>query len=296
MNGRGTMPRTRGRIHQPPTLTCRVSRERASRLDEPLGRPSLPALVPGIVVLLSVLLAADRPLAADRLRLTFDEEPVPYRIGTEGHTDRWAYYVTRGVSPIPLTNERQIRRHLDWDVAEDRAACALNTRGNFVGIVRRVPDSFARATRIRWRWQVMEDTPRGRFGRRPDDQALQVILIFKRCQPEEYMAISFAWTRKPDRDAVLYTTRLPQDNFPLVQVSVHRRRSGALSEQQENVDIRAAFQAAVRLHGDEFTAAGGDMPELFGIVLYGESSNQRPPVDPTRMSTRAVVRDIVLEK
>ena len=261
-------------------------------------RYSVPLLITTLLFapLLITTLGTITPVCAESLQLTFAKQPAAYMIGTEAYPDRWSYYVTRGVSLFPITNKSRVARYLNWGVDGDPTACSLNTRANYVALVRRVPESFARASRLEWQWQVTQDTPLGRFGSRPDDQAVQVILIFKRTQPEKYMALSFTWTRDARRDDALYTTRLPQDGFPVVKVAVHRLRSGLLPVQRESIDIREAFQAAAGLHGDDFTDHGEAVPNLFGIVLFGESSNQRPPVDPKRMSTRAFVSNVELIK
>ncbi len=244
--------------------------------------------------LLAAMPLAHAAIAEERLPLSFEVEPMPYAIGSEAHTDRWAYFVTRGVSLLPLTDKQEVSRYLHWQQDDDTKRVNLNTRGNYVALIRRVPEPFARATHVRWNWQVLKDTPQGRLGERPDDQAIQVILIFRRQEPLEYKALSFAWTKDGRRESAVYSTRLPQDNFPRVQVAVRRLRNGAQPAQAENVDIQAAYQEAMTTHGARFDETPGERPDLFGVVLFGESSNQRPPVDAHSMSTEATITDLEL--
>ena len=151
--------------------------------------------------------------------LSFAVDPVVYVIGASAYTDRWAHYVTRGGGVSQTTDSQRIFEFIRPRYGNNPNACGLNTR-QFRRLARRVPAEFAHASRARWRWGVKKDTPRGSLGERPDDQAIQVILVFRRAAPEEYTALSFAWTKRAVKETDLYTSRLPQESFPRCQVAV----------------------------------------------------------------------------
>ncbi|MCO6456052.1 MAG: DUF3047 domain-containing protein [Pirellulaceae bacterium] len=236
-----------------------------------------------------------RPVQAERTwQPAFAEAPELYRIGSEARTDRWSHFVTRGVSLLPITGSARVEKYVRLAPGGDAQTMRLSTRGNYVVLVRRVPADFARATQLRWNWHVVRDTPRGRLGERPDDQAIQVILIFRQPATAAYQALSFAWTKDARRDNALYFTRIPQDGFPRVPVAVRRLQNGPQPARAEQVDIPRAFLQAATEHGPQFAEAGTEVPDLFGIVLFGESSDQRPPVDQELMSTEAWVSGLEL--
>lgn len=249
------------------------------------------------VYLAALLLCCAGPQTAQAERtwnLAFAEPLELYRIGSAARTDRWSHFVTRGVSLLPITGSARVEKYVRLAPDGDASALRLSTRNNYVALVRRVPADFARATQLRWSWHVVRDTPRGRLGERPDDQAIQVILIFKQPATAAYQALSFAWTKDARRDSALYFTRIPHDGFPRVPVAVRRLQNGPQSPRAEQVDIPRAFQQAAAEHGPQFAEVGTEVPNLFGIVLFGESSDQRPPVEPELMSTEAWVSGLEL--
>jgi hypothetical protein len=240
-------------------------------------------------VLSASLHATSRADDPEPLWLKFDRPMSLLTASLPPSAEFWKYYITapgddRGVVREP----KEVARYVVPRVNNDASACRLLSRNNYVGICRLVPPGYERARRLSWKWSVSKHPHGGRIGGSPNDQSMQVYVVFREVRPsgeERYTAVSFVWTDKTTDLRQTIRGRMPWSGSPRAEIVYNAIRNGAIpGELSEEVDLPAEYQKAF----------GKQAPPAWCIFLLADSNEVEPDVG--RMTTDAVIRDLRLTK
>jgi hypothetical protein len=223
------------------------------------------------------------------LRLTFERPTSRLARSLPPDVDSWKYYIT-----VPDNDREDVRdpdevaRYILPREGGDDDACRLRSRKNYVGLFRLVHPEFASARRVSWKWSVASHPHGGKIGGTPNDQSIQVYLLFRE-KPEggdySYTALSYVWTDKTTELQQRMRGRMPWNNSPRAEMILLALRNGPIAgELAEAVDLQDGY----------LRAFGRPAPPLWGVVLLADSNEVEPDVG--RMTTDAVIRDIRFDK
>ena len=222
----------------------------------------------------------------DILPITFEKQMTRYELSTLPTQDRWSYCVTlpRSVNEFER-DPKIIRNYITLEQGDDHA-CRLRSKKNFVALFRLVDPTFKNASRLSWRWSVSKHPFNGTAVGRPNDQSIQVFVVFHNpelpSESEQYTILSFVWTAKTTGKQFATEYRLPSPNSPRVPVRVQVLQDGS---------IDGLISQEVELQTEYRKAFGKAAPPVWGILLFADSDESKEVV-PGEMITDAIIRDI----
>lgn len=230
---------------------------------------------------------ADEPVV---LSLDFEREMLRLERRQEPIASRWKYYITqpRDVGKFVRLKDDHIQP------SADGLECRILSHENYVIISRLIDEDFAQARKLSWKWRVAKHPPGGSLGKQRNDQSIIVYAVFrlpKDLAPNkfDYHAIGFCWTESTSIAVERRHAELPWRRTQQATVIHVAIRNGVADDPEEFIAESVDLETQYRKH----FPGSGQMPELWGISLMGDSNDVAVF---EKMTTDATIRELRLEK